>query len=108
MLSDVLVSAETPLGPSCNASCGPQRCSDMSRLLAANPNYVCHRCNSEVRPIDGITVTREDIDLAGGWRWWWGGGGVGGANTIEWDKENTSIYKWIWNADPIHLNIFAS
>ena len=40
--------------------------------------------------------------------WWWGGGGMGGANAIEWDKENTSIYKWIWNANPNHLNIFAS
>ena len=84
-------------------------------MLAANPNYVCHRCYGEVQPIDGITVAGEDIDLVGGWRvrvgWrgWWGmvvgGDGVGGANAIEWDKENTSIYKWIWNADLIHLNM---
>ena len=33
------------------------RCSGITKRLVADPNYVCCRCNGEVRPIDGRTVT---------------------------------------------------
>ena len=39
-----------------------KRCSGIQGRIVANPNYVCPRWRGQTRPIDGRTVTQEDVD----------------------------------------------
>ena len=56
-----------------------KRCSDITKPLVAEPNYVCHWCNSKDRPINDRIVTEVDACCGGSFlltRWhavlWWG------------------------------------